>query len=94
MAVYFIGYDLTRKQFQNYENLITAIKAYGVYWGNLDSTWLIETAQSSTQIRDNLKQHIHTDDRLLVIRVQGEAAWTGSFSDSASDWLKKTLARA
>ncbi|MCA7985175.1 MULTISPECIES: hypothetical protein [Burkholderia] len=94
MAVYFIGYDLTRKQFQSYENLISAIKAYKTYWGNLDSTWLIESTQSCSQIRDNLKQHIHSDDRLLVIRVQNEAAWTGSFSDTASEWLKNTLARA
>ncbi|VWD12387.1 hypothetical protein BLA18628_03296 [Burkholderia aenigmatica] len=94
MAVYFIGYDLTRKQFQNYENLIAAIKAYKTYWGNLDSTWLIETTQSSSQIRDNLRQHIHNDDRLLVARLQGEAAWTGNFSNTASDWLKNTLPRA
>ncbi|MCA8349177.1 hypothetical protein [Burkholderia cepacia] len=94
MAVYFIGYDLTRKQFQNYENLIDAIKAYGVYWGNLDSTWLIETGQSSDQIRDNLRRHIHSDDRLLVVRVQHDAAWCGSFGAKASDWLKTTLPRA
>ncbi|MBN3851995.1 SinR family protein [Paraburkholderia sp. Ac-20340] len=91
MAIYFVGYDLTKKPFQNYENLIAAIKGYEVYWGNLDSTWLISTNHTAEQIRNNLVQHIHKDDRLLVAKIAPEAAWTDSFSDTAKQWLRNAI---
>jgi hypothetical protein len=94
MAFYFVGYDLTKKHIQQYENLIAAIKGYGIFWGNLDSTWLVETHQTAAQVRDNLWQHMHRDDRLLVIKLTNEAAWNGTFSQKASDWLKENLPRA
>lgn len=94
MAIYFVGYDLTKKPFQNYENLIAAIKKYGTYWGNLDSTWLISTTQNSEQVRDSLKQHMHKDDRLLVIKLAPEAAWSGTFSDTAVKWLRDNIPNA
>ncbi|WP_124472210.1 SinR family protein [Burkholderia contaminans] len=94
MAIHFVGYDLTAKPHFNYTNLIAAIKAYGTYWSQLDSTWLIETNQTHVQVRDNLSRHMHQNDRLLVIPIRADAAWGGSFSLKSQDWLKDVIPRA
>ena len=88
MKTYLIGYDL--KTGQDYENLITAIKKYGTWWHCLDSTWLIKTDDTAVEVRDNLKKHIYSNDKLLVAKLSGEAAWFG-FSEECSSWLKDNL---
>jgi len=77
MKPYLIGYYLN-KAGQDYDSLIEAIKkTSGTWWHHLDSTWIIKIARSATAIRDELKKHIDNNDELLVVRLQGEGAWTG-----------------
>lgn len=89
MATYMIGYDLN-KPLQNYEGLISAIKTYGTWWHHLDSTWLIVTDDTATQVRNKLKPYLDANDELLVATVSAPAAWTG-FNDKGSEWLKNNL---
>ena len=90
MASYLIGYDLNKPE-QDYPDLIRAIKdKFGTQWHNLDSTWIVKSDLTSKQIRDLLKAHIDKNDELLVVKLTGEAAWTG-FSEKASEWLKKNI---
>ena len=89
MKTYIIGYDLNRPG-QEYAELYEAIKAYANWWHYLDSTWIVKTNSSATEIRDNLRQHIDQNDELLVLRYQGDAAWAG-FDPKASKWLKDNL---
>ncbi|KOU17823.1 MULTISPECIES: hypothetical protein [Streptomyces] len=87
----FIGYDLNRPG-QDYANLIKEIKevANG-YWHHLDSTWLVRTEKTCTQVRDTLLPHMDHGDELLVMDVSG-ANWAASgFSQSGNDWLHKHL---
>ncbi len=83
-----IGYDL--HEGQDYENLINAIKQYGSWWHCLDSTWLVETGYNAVQIRDGLRKHVKSDDRLLVVSYARPAAWYG-FSVECQNWLKGHL---
>lgn len=87
MPNYIVGYDLNSPG-QNYKELHEAIKAYGYYYHVLSATWLIKTTQTAAQVRDNLKQHIDSNDKLLVMRLSGEGAWTGGLDN---EWLKKFL---
>ena len=89
MASYLIGYDLNRPG-QNYPELFTAIKAIGLWWHCLDSTWIVKTDKSAIQIRDVLQPHIDNSDELLVARLTGEAAWAG-FNQECSSWLTSNL---
>lgn len=89
MATYLIGYDLNRPH-QDYKDLIEAIKQYDKWWHHLDSTWIVVTADTAIQIRDNLAQHIDKNDELLVVKSAGVGAWTG-FNDKGSAWLKESL---
>ena len=85
-----IGYDLHRPG-QNYKSLFDAIKSYGTHWHILDSTWIISTSESASQIRDKLLPHIDDNDQLVVVGLSGEAAWYG-FNQDGSQWLKQQLA--
>jgi hypothetical protein len=89
MNTYLIGYDLD-KPGQVYKDLIDKIKSFGTWWHCLDSTWLIKSSLSAKAIRDTLNTIIDNNDKLLVARLSGEAAWTGFIAD-CSDWLKNNL---
>lgn len=89
MATKLIAYDLNAPG-QNYGELIAAIKSLGAWWHHLDSTWLVKSTLSTSEIRDRLSQHLGADDELLVVNVTGAArSWRG-FNESGSKWLKDT----
>ncbi len=88
MAIYMIGYDLHPSSEGDYERLFAAIEPIGSgYWDCLASTWLVITDRTPTEIRDELKQHLKDDDRLLVARCGEGAAWLG-FKDDCRTWLE------
>jgi hypothetical protein len=91
MAAILIGYDLHPTKGETYDELIDAIKKFGAWWHHLDSTWIVKCDYTPVQVRDHLKQHLRSDDQMLVIDVSGDTvAWTG-FNDSGSKWLKDNL---
>lgn len=89
MKTYLIGYDLN-KEGQNYNNLIAEIKKLGNWWHCLDSTFIIKSNNLSSVIRDHLSKFIDKNDKLLVARLTGEAAWAG-FDNDCSKWLNENL---
>lgn len=89
MATKLIAYDLNSPG-QDYQGLIDAIKSLGTWWHHLDSTWLVKSAMTCTQIRDQLAAHLDEGDELLVVDVTNSTrAWRG-FSPRGSTWLKDT----
>ena len=90
MAAYIITYDL-HKVGQNYDGLIDQIKeSYPTNWHVQLSVWIVQTASTSAQIRDNLKPYLDSNDKLFVAKLTGEAAWF-RYSQNVTDWLKKNL---
>lgn len=85
MSVYAVSYDL-RKPGRNYDDLHTAIRRYG-YTHCLESSWFIETTQNAGTIRDTLKQHLDSNDQLVVTRLSGN--WAAARTDHCTAWLKK-----
>ena len=86
MSVFVISYDL-KQPGRDYASLHEAIRAYGIWWHNLGSTWLIETTASAQQVANYLLPHIDRNDRLLVVKAGDDAAWTYSFPQDARDWM-------
>ncbi len=84
MAVYCISYDLKNK---NYDSLIEAIKSYGVWWHQSESTWFIESDQKSKQILEYLRNFISIRDKLIVIKVE-KNWWATGHTDEEYNWLK------
>jgi hypothetical protein len=64
MAIYVVGYDIHPKAGETYDELIKAIKSIGSWWHCLDSTWLVKSDLSATDVRDRLWNHMKADDRL------------------------------
>jgi hypothetical protein len=93
MPVHVISYDL-KNPGQSYDELHDAIESYSSYTHILDSTWLIDTSETNAgNIRDDLKGHIDTNDRLLVTRMpdSGGVRWGTTFTDEHTEWLKEHL---
>lgn len=89
MNTYMIGYDL-HKPSQDYPKLEKAIKKFGWWWHHLDSTWIIKSDMSASEVYDFLSHFMDGNDALLVAALTGEAAWFG-FNKPGSDWLKDYL---
>ena len=83
--LYMVTYDLNVPG-KNYQDLYRALEGYD-YWHCVDSTWIIKTNSTAIQIRDSLKPYLDSNDKLLVVRLTGESAWTG-FRDDCSNWLR------
>ena len=86
---YLISYDLNAPG-QNYDDLYEAIKNLGGWWHCLDSTWILNIDMKAVDIRNMLSPHIDSNDKLLVVKLDGEGAWTG-FNNDCSSWLKNNL---
>lgn len=85
---YIVLYDLCKPN-KDYTSLYSALKTYS-YWGKItESAWAIVTTQTYVEIRDNLKQYIDPDDRLIVIASGRSAAWTKTIA--SDQWLKDNL---
>lgn len=83
-------YDL-RAPGRNYQALYNAIKSYQ-NWGKItESSWAVITHQTSSQIRDYLQGFVDYNDRLMVIKSGGEAAWQNALADN--NWLRENLAK-
>lgn len=88
MSIKMISYDL-RKPDQNYPDLIAAIKAYKVYCKINKSDWLVSTADSCSEIRNNLKKYVDSNDTLFVTELSHCSGWWASYNlrDNAVEWL-------
>ncbi len=84
MAVYCISYDLKS---DNYDSLIEAIKSYGLWWHQSESTWFIESSQEAKEILDNLNNYLSNGDKLIVIKTQ-KNWWAVGHTEEEYTWMK------
>lgn len=87
MSAYIVSYDLVKHK--DYASLHTAIKSFKKWARITDSTWLICSPKKSTEIRDELLDHMDSDDRIFVIKSSGIAAWKNVAC--SNDFLKSNL---
>lgn len=88
MNNYLITYDLD-KPGQNYGGLIGRLQEHGANRIEL-SVWILRTNWKAVKLRDDLRSFVDANDRLLVIGLTGEAAWTNLLI--SGDQVKKFLA--
>lgn len=84
--IYLVTYDL-HKPTQNYAAVHQAIKSCGSWWHHLESTWLVDTTLSASQIWDRIKGAADNDDNFLIIRVTKD--FSGWLPQAAWDWLNQ-----
>lgn len=83
-----VSYDLrgSDETSSSYRELIKAIEAYGYYAKLMLSTWIVVTDHSCEQVRDNLLQHMDSNDRLIVGRFPKGASWRNLMA--SAEWMK------
>ena len=91
MACFIIGCAL-KAPGHDYIELVEAIERVGsAAWPCLESTWIVSSEKTASQIRDELKLHLEPSDELIVAELAGNAAWRGLRGGSA-EALKAVLA--
>jgi hypothetical protein len=90
MATHLITYDLSQPG-RDYDKLIAAIKRYPGWCPTTESTWLIQTTESTSSVRDALARVMDANDKLFVVDVTGKAAAWRGLSAKVSEWIKKNL---
>ena len=89
MKSYLIAYDPNRPA-QYYTDFFDAVKKLGTCWHCLNSAFIVKADKSATQIGNYLSPYIDTSDKLLVVELTGEAAFSG-FGEDCRHLLKETL---
>ncbi len=88
MYGYCVSYDL-RQPDRNYTGLFERLKSSPSWWHYLESTWLIATNESATQLANRLAPAIDRNDLLLVIEVRrGVGGW---LPRDAWNWITKNV---
>ena len=57
---------------------------------DLNGIWIVQSDETSDQIRDELRARIGPDDALLVLELGRDAAWAG-VPASVGEWLLDQL---
>jgi len=86
--IYLVSYDL-RKPKQNYKGLYEELKRSPGWWHYLDSTWLLSTSESASDIYHRLAIYIDPSDNILIIQVTKN--YYGWLAKEAHAWLKQNL---
>lgn len=86
MAVHMISYDLITPG-KNYDALIDAIQALGLWAHPLKSQWLVVSQATQSGLRDHLKQFIDANDRLLVVTIERQAWAAMNLPPDVVQWL-------
>jgi CRISPR/Cas system-associated endoribonuclease Cas2 len=85
MAILLVTYDL-RKPGKDYKPVHEYLKRFA-YCKDLESVWLLDTQTSTERIREDLKQIVDANDKVLVVRLQQDAAW---LNFGCGEWLKSS----
>ena len=87
--IYIVSYDLIEPG-QNYEQLLTLIKAERA-WARLGgSAYLVDSDAPAVDLRDKYRKAIDGIDKLYVGFAKAPAAWAG-MPDDVSRWIKEHL---
>jgi hypothetical protein len=85
--VYIVAYDLKEpSSAADYARIIEAIKSYGTWLRLEQNVWMIESAKTHVQVRDELLTRIRAYDTIFVGRMSA-AAWTTSLDEERKKWL-------
>lgn len=90
MSILMVSYDLVTPG-RDYADLYDALKAYGTWARPVESVWLIETDDTTGDVRDELLQHVDANDKLIVLLVDDSEWATYNLSAKVGKWLDKNL---
>jgi len=84
--VFVVSYDLSKPD-RDYSGLIEELKKSPGWWHYLESTWLIQTDETATQLYKRLADKIDRDDSILVIQAGKDRQ--GWLPEKAWEWIRQ-----
>lgn len=90
MKTILVSYDL-RSPGRDYEPLWDHLRSYPDYIKPLESLWFLKTNYSAKEVRELVKGHTDSNDRLMVVDVTGDAAAWDNLTNAQTQWLKDNL---
>lgn len=88
-TVFCVSYDLLSPG-RDYDDLIAAIKSFGIWWHQTESVWFVVSDKGAGEIRDFLMKYLDSNDKLFVIEVKKH--WGGKgFTEREYNWLRENL---
>lgn len=85
--MYFINLTLQAPE-EQYPALLETIKAIGSWSNRLRGCWLVESRMSARQIRDILKAHLKSGDRIFVGQMTRNWAAT-NMGEGFPEWMER-----
>ena len=86
--LYVVSYDL-RKPGKDYIGLIEQLQHSLRWWHYLQSTWLIYTEESTSQLYNRLAAHLDKGDNILIIEAGNHIY--GQLTKDAWEWIYKEI---
>lgn len=84
--LYIVAFDLRQPSMpSDYARVAEAIKAYGTWLKLQQNVWIIESAKSHTEIRDELQRSVRANDWVFVGRMNA-SAWK-NLTEEQQQWL-------
>ena len=88
MNAVLITYDLN-KPGQSYDKLYEKIKGVGsAWWHYLDSTWIVASAKSPSQVFEAIRLALDDSDSVLILNITGDT-YSGWLTQDAWNWIKQ-----
>ena len=82
-----ISYDLLKPN-KDYQKLHDYIKSFEKWAKPLESLWVVMTGKAYDKVRDELKQHVDENDKLLVVDITGDSAAWFNLPEKVTRWLR------
>jgi hypothetical protein len=87
--VYAVNYDLRVYGTPNYADLEAELKRSPNWWHYLQSTWLIATDETATELWNRIAPHVRKIDSVLIIEVcQNVSGW---LPQKAWEWIRANV---
>lgn len=92
MNTFLISYDLgSSETYDDYKMLIQYIKSYSTWAKPLQSVWLVKTTKTASQVRDEIKTKIDSNDKVLVVDITKTGWASFNISKDVAEWMKNNI---
>ena len=89
MKLLLVTYNL-KNAGKDYSGFYNVLRDATLWWHYIDSTWLLKTSDSPSDLRGKLKPHMdEIADSLLIIEVND--SYGGWLPQKAWDWINKNI---
>ena len=88
MKLLIIALDFNANAINN-DDVYEAIKAQGVWWHYMKSTWLVHTSKSVQQVADGISPAMKSKGRMLIAELH--RPYQGLLNEDAWKWIRERV---